>query len=514
MSIAPDHVSAPRISLRDVTKVYPGPVTAIDAVSVGIEPGTIHAFVGENGAGKSTLMKVLSGEVRPDRGSVMLNDRVVRLSSARDAMDLGIGIVHQEILLVNELTVWENVVLGAEPVTYGFLLDKTRGRSAVQASIDRFGLDLDPDALVGSLSLAARQKTEICKLLHRDVSVLILDEPTAVLTPQEVPKFFDELRRLARTGRTICFISHHLDEVMELSDTVSVLRDGRLVETCATATTSIAALTRRMIDRDVVFTTRRTDGEFGDVILRVSDVCVVERELQSLGPIDMDVRSGEIVGVAGVDGNGQRELVEAILGVRATTGGSIRVAGVEIAHQNILERRRAIAYVPAERKTAGASINSSVTENTLMTHHRLGEGFARLGGWLVKWKRSREFAEEVRDRFDVELNDVSQNLGSLSGGNQQKVILGRELSMLRPLTILDQPTRGLDVGSIEYVHQSILDVRARGGAVLLVSSDLEELLRLSDTIVVLFRGRIVDRVGASEATLDRLGTAMLQGSNP
>lgn len=507
------HVSAPLISFRDVTKVYPGPVIAIDSVTVDVDPGTIHAFVGENGAGKSTLMKVLSGEVRADRGQIALNGTSVRFASPRDAMQRGVGIVHQEILLINELTVWENVVLGAEPITNARMLDSARGRSLVQSSIDRFGLELDANAVVGDLSVAARQKTEICKLLHRNVSVLILDEPTAVLTPHEIPKFFDELRRLAANGRTICFVSHHLDEVMELSGRVSVLRDGRLIKTVATSHTNIAELTLLMVDRDVVVTKQRAAKRFGEGVLRIEGVGG-DSERNRFGPIDLLVRSGEIVGVAGVEGNGQRELVEVIVGAQMSTGGRIQVGDVDVTDLEILERRRHIAYVPAERKTAGGSVGSSVVENTLMTHHRLNRGFSRLWGLFVNWHRSREFAQEVRTRFDVEMKSVSQLLGSLSGGNQQKVILGRELSMHRALTILDQPTRGLDVGSIEYVHNSILDVRSAGGAVLLVSSDLEELLRLSDSIVVLFRGRIVDILAASDATLSRIGASMLEGVAP
>lgn len=507
-----EFVAAPLVSFREVTKVYPGPVTALDAVTVDVAPGTIHAFVGENGAGKSTLMKVLSGEVRPDRGEVSLNGTRVRFASPRDAMARGIGIVHQEILLIDELTVWENVVLGVEPITKTRLLDSALGKLSVQSSIERFGLDLDADAVVGDLSVAARQKTEICKLLHRRVGVLILDEPTAVLTPQEIPKFFNELRRLAAKGRTICFVTHHLEEVMELSETVSVLRDGRMVETVATNTTDIAQLTKLMIDREIAAGSHRGGARFANPVLCLEKVRVESVETnRSVGPIDLQVRSGEIVGVAGVEGNGQRELVEVIIGSVPAVAGRIDIAGVDVTDLEILERRRHISFVPAERKSAGGSLDSSVVENTLMTHHRLDRRFSKWRGWFVDWDQSRKFAREVQTRFDVEMKSVSQTLGSLSGGNQQKIVLGRELSTQRSLTILDQPTRGLDVGAVEYVHDSILKVRSAGGAVLLVSSDLDELLRLSDTIVVMFRGNIVDVIPAIDATISRIGRSMLEG---
>jgi general nucleoside transport system ATP-binding protein len=502
---------APRISFRNVTKVYPGPVTAVDGVSVAIEPGSIHAFVGENGAGKSTLMKMLSGEVRADRGDIAFDGVMTRFRSPHDAMAAGVGMVHQEILLVNELTVWENVVLGVEPTRQRFFLHVAGSRSSVLASIERYGLGLDPDAIVGELSVGARQKVEICKLLHRNVAILIFDEPTAVLTPQEIPKFFDELRRLAVSGRTICFISHHLDEVMELADTISVLRDGQLVGTMPTSNTTIRDLTRLMVDRDVVHTKQRDTRPMGDVVLSLRQMTVRENGRTVLGPLDLDVRAGEVLGVAGVEGNGQRELVGVVVGSVAFETGHLAIRGIDCSGMSILERRAHLAYVPAERKTAGGSVDSSITENVTMTHHRLDRSFSTFCG-LLRWSRAKAFAHDVVLRFDVESKSITQKLGSLSGGNQQKVILGRELSEPRALTVLDQPTRGLDVGAIEFVHETILEVRRHGGAVVLVSADLGELLRLSDTIAVLHRGQIVDLVSSAEATMSSLGIAMLEGT--
>jgi general nucleoside transport system ATP-binding protein len=501
----------PTISFRNVTKVFPGPVTAVDAVSVTIVPGSIHAFVGENGAGKSTLLRMLSGEVRPDRGDISFDGNVLRFAAARDAMDAGVGMVHQEILLVNELSVWENVILGVEPTRKRFFLDVERSRASVRDSIERFGLSLDPDAIVGDLSVAARQKVEICKLLHRNVSVLIFDEPTAVLAPQEIPKFFDELRRLAVSGRTVCFISHHLDEVMDLTDTVTVLRDGRLVGTMPTRSTTIPELTRLMVDRDVVHTKQRETLPPGEIVISLDRVSVSDGGRSVLGPIDLEVRGGEVLGIAGVEGNGQRELVGAIVGSIAIDSGSLTIAGTDCSDRSILRRRTHLAYVPSERKTAGGSIDSSIVENSIMTHHRLDRSFSLFRGLLLRWSRARTFASGLVSDYYVELKSIDQDLGSLSGGNQQKIILGRELSEPRALIVLEQPTRGLDVGSIEFVHETILDLRRNGGAVLLVSADLVELLRLSDNVAVMRKGKIVEVVRSVDATVARLGTAMLEG---
>ena len=499
----------------EVTKVYPPDVVALDRVSVEVRRGSIHAFVGENGAGKSTLMKVLNGEVQLDSGTLSVDGRTVTYRSAREAMRDGIGMVHQEILLVSERTVWENVVLGVEPVVPGLWglgrIDRRAARAAVQASIDSFGLAIDPDAIVGDLPVAARQKVEICKLLHRNVRLLILDEPTAVLTPQEVPQLFSELRRLRDSGRTICFISHHLDEVLALSDRVTVLRDGAVVDTLDTPSATMASLARMMVERDVVLTARRAPREPGRALLEVRALTVPTRAgLAPVGPIDLDVRAGEIVGVAGVEGNGQAELVAAIIGSRPSGGGTVVIDGHDVTSASVIEHRRLLAFVPADRRTEGGAPTASIVDNATMTHHRLTAGFSRICGLLLDRGRARRFAEEVRTRFDVASRSIDQPLGSLSGGNQQKAILGRELLVERPFALLDQPTRGLDVGSIEYVHQRILQLRDEGRAVLLVSADLDELLRLSDRIVVLRRGRIELDIAAADATQAILGSAMLE----
>ena len=505
------------VAFEGITKVYPPATVALDRVSVEIQPGVIHAFVGENGAGKSTLMRVLSGEVKPDRGELRVRGRNVVYSNAAQAMTDGIGMVHQEILLVNELRVWENIVLGVEPVTggkFGFgRIDRRGARDQVARSIETYGLRLEVDATVGDLSVAARQKVEICKLLHRGMEILILDEPTAVLAPQEIPELFDELRRLRSAGRTICFISHHLDEVLDLCDTVTVLRNGSLIETRPVGSTTIPELARMMVDRDVAPPVRRPSGRFGAVVLGVSELSCAEPGHAPLGPVTFSVRSGEIVGVAGVEGNGQDMLVECLTGLRRPTGGSVEINGTDFAASSILNHRRALAFVPADRKTAGSAGGASIAENIAMTHHRLTDRFTKHLGPLKSMDRRtmRSAAESVRSEYSVATPSVDVDLRNLSGGNQQKVILGRELLEDRPFVLLDQPTRGLDVGSIEFVHQRILQLRSEGRAILLVSADLDEIERLCDRVVVLHRGRVA--LDADTAGLDRvrIGRAMLEG---
>lgn len=501
-----------------VTKVYPPDVVAVAAVSADVREGEIHAFVGENGAGKSTLMKVLAGEVMPDAGSVEVDGRVVSYRSARDAMADGIGLVHQEILLVPQLRVWENVVLGVEPLRTGVLglgrVATDAARDAVKSTIAASGMHLDPDSMVSDLSVAARQKVEICKLLHRDVRVLLLDEPTAVLTPQEVPVLFDELRRLRNSGRTICLVSHRLDEVLALSDRVTVMRQGRAVATRNASASSPAELARLMVERDVVLRAprSRSSSPRGTAVLELEGLSVARTAtMTALGPIDLRVHAGEIVGVAGVEGNGQTELVAAVLGLVATSDGSTRVVGEDVADRSTRHRRRAIAFVASDRRTQGSAPLASLIDNATMTNHRLLRAFTGRRGRVLRYSYARSFTARILSEFDVVAHSVGQAIGTLSGGNQQKVILGRELSADRPIIVLDQPTRGLDVGSIEYVHGRILALRERGRAVLLVSADLSELLQLSDRILVLHRGRITLEVAAADATVDALGRAMLQG---
>jgi ABC-type uncharacterized transport system ATPase subunit len=500
------------IEMRHIVKVFPPNVVALDDVSVAFEEGEIHAIVGENGAGKSTLVKILYGMEHANAGEIVYRGNPVTFHNPGEAIASGIGMVHQEIMLVPEYTVWQNVILGMEPVGPFGRIDERQARRAVGERIDEYHFNLDPDAPVGEISVAARQKVEILKLLYRDVSVLILDEPTSVLTPQEIPQLFDELRRLRDSGHTILFISHHLDEVLELSDRITVLRRGRKIGTVEAAATSKKDLAQMMVGREVIFTSLKEAHEPGENVFELKDLSYTDPEgRKRLDDIDIHVRAGEVVGIAGVEGNGQIALVNAIMGLLPIGEGRLTVDGHDLTHADILGRRRLISFVSQDRGNMGASLSAPIEENVVMTHHRLDDRFTRLFGVVMDYKEAAAFTGEVRDRFAVQMDAADAAFRSLSGGNQQKVILGRELLLDTPFVLLDQPTRGLDVGSIEYVHRQILAMRGAGRAVLLLSADLDELFRITDRILVLSRGRIVADLRTEDTTIDEVGYLMLEG---
>jgi simple sugar transport system ATP-binding protein len=500
------------ITLKNIIKVYPPSVTAVDNVSVSFQSGEIHAIVGENGAGKSTLMKVLYGLTSKDAGEIVYRGKPVQFHNPGEAIAAGIGMVHQEIVLIPEYTVWQNIILGKEPTGAFNRLDSQTAQRLVRAKIDEFQFNLDPQALVGEISVAARQKVEILKLLYRNVSVLILDEPTAVLTPQEIPQLFGELRRLRDNGHTILFISHRLEEVIELSNRITVMRHGKKVETVEAADTNKDELARMMVGRNVIFTSQRADQRPGGVVLSIQGLDYQDSDgRQRLKGVNLEVRSGQIVGIAGVEGNGQFELVNAITGLIQPTRGKISVNGEEITQARILDRRKRIAYVPQDRGKMGASVNASILENAIMTHHRLDRKFSLWNGLLLNFRHARAFTDELEKRFSVSMASKNDPFKSLSGGNQQKVILGRELLLSSPFILLDQPTRGLDVGSIEYVHQQMLKMRGEGRAILLISADLEELFLVADCILVLFRGEIVANLPVDATSVEEVGYLMLEG---
>lgn len=502
----------PIIEMKDIIKVFPPNVVALDNVSTDFRKGEIHAIVGENGAGKSTLMKVLYGLEQANGGAITLNQKAVHFSGPGEAIAAGIGMVHQEILLINEYTIWENIVLGMEPVGMFGKIDLKTAHDKVYQKINEFQFNLNPDSKVENISVAARQKVEILKLLYRNVDILILDEPTAVLTPQEIPQLFTELRRLRDTGKTILFISHHLDEVITLSDRITVMRKGKLVATVETSKTTKEELARMMVGREVLFSSHREKKEPGNVIFSVEDLTYRDSHKHlRLDHVHLEVRQGEIVGIAGVEGNGQFELVNAIMGLHKPAGGSIRVADRDITSASILDRRHYISFVSQDRSKMGASVKASITENVIMTHHRLNPAFTTWKGLLLDYRYARKFSNGIRDQFNVSMDSIENPFRSLSGGNQQKVILGRELLLDTPFLLLDQPTRGLDVGSIEYVHDLILKMRAENRAILLISADLEELFRIADRIVVIHRGRIVANLPVEETTVEQVGYLMLEG---
>lgn len=500
------------ITMQNIVKIFPPNVTALDHVSVEFRHGEIHSLVGENGAGKSTLMKVLYGLVPPNEGNITFEGQPVHFHNPGEAIARGIGMVHQEILLIPEYTVWENIVLGMEPVLSLGRLDRPRARRLVQEKVDEFQFHLDPDALVADISVAARQKVEILKLLYRSVSVLILDEPTSVLTPQEIPQLFTELHRLGDNGHTILFVSHRLDEVLDLSDRITVMRRGRKIDTVAAGSTSKEELAHMMVGRDVIFTSRRTPKKAGQTVFKIEGLNFKSPEGRDLlKDINLEVKAGEIIGVAGVEGNGQFELVNSIMGLSEPTSGSISVNGEDITRAPILDRRRLVAFVPQDRGRMGAALNASIMENASMTHHLLNPAFTRWKGLLMNFRFAGQFTEELQKLFSVSMSSKDAPFKSLSGGNQQKVILGRELLLPDPFVLLDQPTRGLDVGSIEYVHEQILRMRAEDRAVLLISADLEEIFLLADRILVLYRGSVAGERKVEETSVEEIGLLMLEG---
>lgn len=500
------------IEMKDIIKIFPPNLVALDDVSVTFREGEIHAIVGENGAGKSTLMKILYGMQPADMGEIYLKGNKIKFNDPGEAIAAGIGMVHQEILLIPEYTVWENVVLGKEPIKFLDHLDMKLAREQVKAKIKEFHLNLDPDIKISDLSVAARQKVEILKLLFRNVSVLIMDEPTSVLTPQEVPQLFSELKRLRDNGHTIMFISHHLDEVLDLSDRVTVLRKGKKVGTIDTNEATKPGLAQMMVGREVIFESIRDEHTTGKVIFEIKDLNYIDSNKKPrLQDINLKVKAGEIVGVAGVEGNGQLELVNVIMGLFKPQSGAIIAQDLNITNLPILDKRRRIAFVTQDRANMGACVPATITENSVMTHHRLDQRFTSYNGLVMNTKQADQFTEDIRKLFDVQMTSGESVFKSLSGGNQQKVILGRELMLDAPFILLDQPTRGLDVGSIEYVHMKIVAMRAKNRGMLLISADLEELFRLSDRLVVLHRGRIVADLPTQSTNVTEVGYLMLEG---
>ena len=497
----------PAVTLTGIVKRFPG-VLANDHVDLTVAPGEIHALMGENGAGKSTLMSILYGLSHPDEGTVELDGRPVAFSSAAQAIDAGIGMVQQGFALFNSLTVTDNVVFGAEPTRFG-LLDRRRSRAAVAELIERHGLRLRPGDKVGDLPVGVKQQVEILKLLYRRARVLILDEPTAVLTPAETDRLFDVLRGLAADGHTILFVSHKLHEVLALSDNVTVLRDGRVTLRVATADTDRAALAAAMTGRDVELDKIYPIGSPGEVVLSAQGLTVAGHGKPALDDVSVEVRAGEVVGIAGVAGNGQTELVAAIAGLRALDAGTVTVRGRDISRVSVRERRAAgLAHIPEDRAETGSAPGAKLA-------HNLATGFQRrLGrrGWLRPGD-IRDHARAIVERFGVRAAHQDVPMRTLSGGNQQKAILGRELTHDAPVLLVEQPTRGVDIGAVVTIHQQLIAYRDAGHALLLVSAELSEIRALADRVLVMYEGRVVAELTKDEATYEALGLAMAGGAS-
>ncbi|MFJ3897001.1 ABC transporter ATP-binding protein [Streptomyces sp. NPDC090083] len=492
----------PAVELRGITKRFPGTL-ANDSVDLTVRRGEIHALMGENGAGKSTLMSVLYGMERADAGSVRIDGREVSFGDPSAAMAAGLGMVHQSFKLFDSLTVAENVVYAAEPRRFG-LVDRAAARRRVRELAAEHGLAVDPDARVGELPVGLRQRVEILKLLHRGARTLILDEPTAVLTPAEADALFAVLKSLAAQGRTVILVTHKLREVLEGSDHVTVLRDGRVVARLVTADTSAdeiaAAMTGRAVDLDRV----HPPGTPGDVVLDVRDLTT-----DAVHGVGLTVHAGEIVGIAGVAGNGQSELIEALAGLRPVASGRVALQGRDITHASAAERRaRGLAYVPEDRHAVGTAPAASVADNLAMGHHRTS--LSSRG--LLPPAAVRAHAGRLIERFGIKAATPEVPASALSGGNLQKLLIGRELAHEAPLLLVEQPTRGVDIGAIQNIHDQIVAHRNAGRAVLLVSAELSEIRGLADRVLVLYEGRVTAAYPKDEADERTLGLAMAGGS--
>ncbi len=507
------------IVMRDIVKVFPPAVVALDGADVRIAPGRVHSIIGENGAGKTTLMRIFYGLMGCDAGEIYHRGRRAAFSSPSEAVAAGIGMVHQEFMLVPSYRVLENIILGAEPRKLrerrglGWLgggIDWAGAEARTTALMEKYGLVVDLHARVHTLSVAAQQKIEILKLLCRDVDVLILDEPTAVLTPQESQQLFVRIRSLIDEGKTVIFISHKLDEVLEISDDISVMRKGRRVATLGNKNVTRKQLATMMVGREVMFAIDVPKIPAGEVVLDVRGVAAPPAgDGQGINIKNMQVRRNEIVGIAGLEGSGQLALIEVLVGLRGPSAGVISMAGEDVTGDSTMERRRRLAYVPQDRRYAGTSQDDSLIDNIIMGHHRQDSSLVDKRGWFLLRGQCRELSGRIMHDFQVTHANLDQEIANLSGGNQQKVILGRECSLHQPLLVLDQPTRGLDVGSIEYIQHRIIDMRAQGCACLLLSADLDELLSLADRLLVLYRGEIVAEFNRSEADRLTVGQYML-----
>jgi simple sugar transport system ATP-binding protein len=495
------------LEMRGIRKEFPG-VVANDDVSLEIRRGEVHALLGENGAGKSTLMNILYGLYKPDAGEVLLNGKPVVFSSARDAIRSGIGMVHQHFMLIPVMTVAENIVLGVEPRS-GLLLDERAAEERVRELSQQYGLAVDPAALVSEITVGQEQRVEILKALYRGADLLILDEPTAVLTPQEAGELFQIIRSLQADGKSIIFISHKLKEVLEIADRITVLRRGKTIETVPRQGATEASLARAMVGRDVLLRVDKPPAQEGDVLLSVEDLWVKDdRGIEKVRGVSFDVRAGEIVGIAGVDGNGQTELIEALTGLRQAEQGTIRVGGKELTHANARKTLDAgLGHIPEDRQRRGLVLEFSIAENVAL--HDYAEPPDSRWGWLFPGRliaRARRLIEE----FDVRGGGPLTPAGALSGGNQQKLVAAREISRDPKALIAAQPTRGLDVGAIEYLHRRLVTERDEGRAILLVSLELDEILSLSDRILVLYEGELVGE-HSGEVSEEKLGLEMLGG---
>lgn len=493
-----------KLELRNITKRF-GTLVANDNISLTLKPGEILSLLGENGAGKSTLMNVLYGLLQPDEGQILIDDKEAKFSGPGDAMAAGIGMVHQHFMLIPVFTVAENVVLGNEPTGKVGNLDLNAARKLVKEISDRFGFDIDPDAKIQDLPVGAQQRVEIIKSLARDAKILVLDEPTAVLTPQETDELMDIMKGLSKNGTSIIFITHKLREVQKIADRIIVIRQGKVVSE-ASPKASAGELASLMVGREVDLDTKKSAAKVGAETLVVKDLTVLDdRNQQMVNGISFSVHDGEVLAIAGVQGNGQTELAEAILGLRKIHSGSIQVAGKDLTKSNVREVLEAgVGYIPEDRKKDGLVGEFTIAEN-LMLDGSFGKPFAK--GVQINFAKRDEIADKLIKEFDIRTPSAGTLAKQLSGGNQQKVVVAREMSRDLRVLIASQPTRGVDVGSIEFIHEQIVAARDAGKTVVIISTELDEVLALADRIAVMYRGRIVGIVDA-KTTREKLGKMM------
>jgi general nucleoside transport system ATP-binding protein len=501
--------SALAVDMRGITKQFPG-VLANNHVDFSVRQGEIHALVGENGAGKTTLMNELYGLVHPDSGEIFVNGKQVHITGPRDAIALGIGMVHQHFMLIPVFSVGENIMLGREPVAGPDFFDRARARAEIADLTKRYGLALDADARMGDLPVGLQQRAEIVKVLYRGASILILDEPTGVLTPQESHELFGVLRDLVKSGKTIIFISHKLKEVLEVSDRITVMRRGRVVGHLITKDTNEEEIATLMVGREVLLRVDKAPAKPGGVALKVDGLTAnSDQGLPALRGVSFELRHGEILGIAGVEGNGQSELMEVLAGTRRASGGHVTLGGRDITTMDAnTERDAGVAFIPEDRRGTGLVLSFSIAENSILGRER-----ASLFSWrhvVLRLVAIRDWARRLVKDFDIRTPSIDVAARNLSGGNQQKVIIAREMGGHPKVLLAAQPTRGVDIGAIEFIHRQIVKERDEGAAVLLVSAELDEVRSLSDRIAVMYEGRIVTIV-SPETPEERLGLLMTGG---
>lgn len=494
------------LELRGITKRFPG-VLANDHIDLTLEEGEIHALLGENGAGKTTLMNILYGLYQPDQGEILVRGKPITVHSPRDAIAAGIGMVHQHFMLVPVFTVTENVMLGDEDVRAGGVLNRKQAAQKIRQVSEQYSLQVDPDTYIKDLPVGVQQRVEIIKLLYREADILILDEPTAVLTPQEADELFKIMHSLTEKGKSIIFITHKLREVMEFADRITVIRRGKVIGSTRPADADQSMLAEMMVGRAVQLEVERTPAKAGQTVLSVNDLVVLDEKNQvAVDGISFEVRAGEVLGIAGVQGNGQTELVEALTGLRVSQSGQVSLLGQETTRASPRQiTELGSAHVPEDRQRDGLVLPFPIADNLVLNTYYLSP-FSK--GVVLDEAKIHSHAEQLIQEFDVRTPGAATSAGALSGGNQQKVIVAREFSRPISLLVASQPTRGLDVGSIEYIHDRIIKKRDDGCAVLLVSSELDEIMGLSDRIAVMYRGKIVDILPAEKATKEKVGLLM------